>query len=224
MQYACRGIDCSYDRASFLWEIIVLARETIHVIDDNITRRASITRTILSIGYHAELYDGLAEFSSRPPVSGIIMAYDRGTGSIVPDVLDTMSRSRRHAPVAVYSCSIKIERIVEVMLAGAIDYLSWPLTSEDLRRSLSNIGRINEVALERRRREASARALVDRLSPREHSVLAALIDGASTKDMAAMFGLSLRTVEVHRASMMKKLGARSAAEAARIGLFAGVED
>lgn len=200
----------------------MLVRETVHIIDENVTRRASMTRSVLSIGYHAELYEGLSEFSSRPPASGIVMAYDKGTGTIVSDVLGTMSRSRRHAPLAVYSSEIRIERIVEVMLAGAIDYLSWPLTTQTLRKSLSNIGRISEAVLERRRREASARMLVDKLTPRENNVLAALIDGASSKDMAEMFGLSLRTVEVHRASMMKKLGARSAADAARIGLFAGV--
>lgn len=175
LQSGCRWVDCNHDRASFLfWEIVVLVRETVHIIDDNLSRRAGMTRSILGIGYHAELYDGLAEFSSRPPASGIIMPYDRGSGSIVPDVLGAMSRSRRHAPLAVYSCSIKIERIVEVMLAGAVDYLSWPLTAEDLRKSLNNIGRINEATLERRRKEASARALVDQLSPRENSVLAAL--------------------------------------------------
>lgn len=222
LQTADSWIECTHDRAHFPGEIVVLVRETVHIIDENVSRRASMTRSVLSIGYHAELYEGLEEFSSRPPSSGIIMAYDKGTGSIVPDVLGTMSNSRRHAPRAVYSSDIKIERIVEVMLAGAIDYLAWPLTSQTLRKSLGNIGRISEATLERRRKEAAARILVDQLTPRENNVLAALIDGASSKDMAAMFGLSLRTVEVHRASMMKKLGARSAADAARIGLFAGV--
>jgi two-component system response regulator FixJ len=73
-------------------------------------------------------------------------------------------------------------------------------------------------------RGADARARTAVLSPREKEVLSQLVEGKSNKGIALALDISPRTVEIHRANMMRKLNAQSIADAVRLALYAGPED
>ena len=72
-------------------------------------------------------------------------------------------------------------------------------------------------------RHALAKNAVERLTPRELQVLKGIVQGDSSKGIARCLEISPRTVEIHRANLMRKLGAGSSADAVRIGIYAGVD-
>jgi two-component system, LuxR family, response regulator FixJ len=77
--------------------------------------------------------------------------------------------------------------------------------------------------VERARKTAHAKAQIDVLSRRERQVLLCVMSGYSNKDTAKELGISSRTVEIHRGNMMGKLNAKSASDAVRLGMYAGLE-
>ena len=106
---------------------------------------------------------------------------------------------------------------------GALDYLSLPLETERFERCLARIEKEAEVFGAARRRMIEARDRIASLSVREREVLEWLAEGSSNKVIARELDISPRTVEIHRANMMHKLGARHAAEAVRLKLEAGLK-
>lgn len=193
---------------------------TVHILDGNLSRRASIARGIFSQGMHAEVYEGLRELMSRPPCSGFILAFDEEGGPAVPEIVESAGGDRNYVPVAMYSDHLDPERIVGAMLSGALDYLAWPFDAEALERSLIRMNTSGNAHVVRNYKAAEARSLVGKLTGREREVLRALLNGASNKDMAKVLGISPRTVEIHRGNMMRKLNASTTSDAVRIGLLA----
>lgn len=110
---------------------------------------------------------------------------------------------------------------VEVMKAGAVDYLNPPFSKEALRAALALVSTDARAPLEVPPDiEASAR--LARLSPRERDVLNGLVEGGGNKAIALQLGISPRTVELHRGQIMAKLNANSLAELLQLALSAGL--
>jgi FixJ family two-component response regulator len=72
--------------------------------------------------------------------------------------------------------------------------------------------------------EAEAKQLIKQLTPREREILSGVIHGLSNQQIGEALGISARTVEIHRANMIKKLGAKNSAAAVKIALDAGFND
>ncbi len=109
------------------------------------------------------------------------------------------------------------------MDSGADDYLTKPFKPEDLLASVQT--RLRRVAALRRGeagRAPEASPLLATLSPRESEILGLVGCGLATKEIATALGISPRTVDTHRASLMKKLGVRSATALARLAVQEGL--
>jgi FixJ family two-component response regulator len=111
-------------------------------------------------------------------------------------------------------------KIVSSIKAGALDYVVLPVDAERLDRCIAR----NAIEAERnatiRRRKVDAQERLERLTPREAEVLELLADGCSNKLIARELGISPRTVEIHRANMLSKIGAPNSAGALRLKLDA----
>ena len=132
------------------------------------------------------------------------------------EVQRELTRRGCRLPVIFLSGHGDIPIAVEAIRAGALDFLEKPVRDRQLFASV-------ERALdEDRRRKAAAavrgeaRDLLDSLSPREAEVADLILDGLKTADIAERLGLSPRTVEMHRARLLRRLGARTSAEAVKI--------
>jgi FixJ family two-component response regulator len=198
-------------------------KSTLHFIDSNSRHRAELARVGFSLGHHAEVYGDLSELSVHPPREGIIVARDTAEEGGVAMILERLSRLGIWLPLIAVETEPRPGRIVEAIKAGALDYLSLPLDPERFGRCLARIETEAEVFGAARRRMIEARDRISSLSGREREVLEWLSEGSSNKAIARELAISPRTVEIHRANMMTKLGARHAAEAVRLKLEAKLE-
>lgn len=198
-------------------------KASLHFIDSSSRHRAELARVGFSLGHHSEVYGDLSELSIHPPREGIIIARDTPAEGGVAMSLDRLSRLGIWLPLIAVDAQPRPGRIVEAIKAGALDYLSLPLDTERFGRCLDRISKEAEVFGATRRRMIEARDRIASLSGREREVLDWLAEGSSNKVIARELDISPRTVEIHRANMMNKLGARHAAEAVRLKLEAKLE-
>jgi len=195
----------------------------LHFIDSSTRQRAELARIGFSLGHHCEVYGELSELAIHPPRDGIIVARDTAEEGGVAVILERLSKLGIWLPLIAFEAQPRPGKIVEAIKAGALDYLSLPLDTQRFERCLARIEKeAEEFGLERRRM-IEARDRISSLSTREREVLEWLSEGSSNKVIARELDISPRTVEIHRANMMSKLGARHAAEAVRLRLEAKLE-
>lgn len=198
-------------------------KAALHFIDACSRQRAELARIGFSLGHHCEVYGDLSELAVHPPREGIIIARDTAEEGGVDMILERLSRLGIWLPVIAVDVQPRPARIVAAIKAGALDYLALPLDPERFTRCLTRIEKEAEQVSAARRRMIEARDRISTLSAREREVLDWLAEGSSNKAIARELEISPRTVEIHRANMMSKLGARHAAEAVRLRLEARLE-
>lgn len=195
---------------------------SLHYLDDDTRARAELARTAYGLGYHAELYGSIEEVADHPPRDGILLARDKpqsgGMGRLIPQLADLGI----WLPVIAVDSQPTTMRIVSAIKAGALEYLALPLDEERFAATMARIGDEAARQAAERKRMVEARDRIASLSNREREVLEWLAEGSSNKAIARELDISPRTVEIHRANMMHKLGARHAAEAVRLRIEAQI--
>jgi FixJ family two-component response regulator len=179
-----------------------------------VTRAAAI-RCLLHHG-HAEPFEGVDDLMSFRPRDGVVFIED--VGSAVEDTMRALDVKGELRPVVAFSATPEVSRIVDALDAGAIDYLAFPFSYENLR---ARLPKINERWAERRERQGRAiraKRRVQKLTPRQRQVLGLLARGETNKSIAAALSISHRTVEIHRAMLMQSLDVSHSSEAIRIAL------
>jgi two-component system response regulator FixJ len=199
----------------------------VHVVDDEEAVRRSLVMLLEAAGYAAQGYSGAvpllaacgADGQALPP--GCLVLDVRMPGMDGLTLMEELSKRGVVVPVVVVTGHADVPLAVRAMRAGAIDFLEKPYTEERLLEAVEKALTADTQASQRRVETSKAVSQVATLSPREREVLQALVDGKANKVIAHDLGISPRTVEVHRANLMDKLGARSLPELVRIGLAAG---
>lgn len=197
-------------------------KQTLHYVDENVGNRARFAQVATELKYHCELYENLEELLAYAPGNGIVIIKDSPKiGGGVVGAMEWLEKLGIWLSVIAVGDVVSPYMIVDAIKAGALDYIGLPIEAKRLQRSLARtVEEAGQVA-RFRRRKVEARQLLEKLSYREAEVLERLADGSSNKIIARELGISPRTVEVHRANMMHKLGAAHAAEAVRIKIEAG---
>jgi two-component system response regulator FixJ len=199
----------------------------VHVVDDEDAVRRSLGLLLESADYEVQLYSGAQALLAACGMDGQSLA----PGCLVLDVrmpgmdgltlMEELAKRGVVVPVVVVTGHADVPLAVRAMRAGAVDFLEKPYTEERLLEAVEKALTADTQASQRRVEIMKALQQVAILSPREREVLQALVDGKANKVIAYELGISPRTVEVHRANLMDKLGARSLPELVRIGLAAG---
>jgi two-component system response regulator FixJ len=190
----------------------------VHIVDDDDAVRDSLALLLDAAGIAVRTYDSATTF--------LALARGLGAGCVLTDVrmpdMDGLALQRRLTevgvtlPVIVMTGHGDVPIAVAALKAGAADFLEKPFDDERL------IGAVRAALAASRdtQREAAAAAqIVTRLAnltPREREVLHLMVAGNPNKTIAYDLGASPRTVEVHRARVMEKMGARSLAELVRM--------
>jgi two-component system response regulator FixJ len=194
----------------------------IHVVDLDHRVRAQIARMVADNGGHAEIYEDVEELISSRPSEGVIVANSGKAGA--QDLISRLHAADVWLPLVLFCENPAPSMIVRAVHSGVVDYLAWPFTELELiaaHQFCQSFMDRKEAALARKQR---ARFLIDQLTKREKEVLQLLIEGHSNKSMANVFGLSPRTIEDYRFSLIQKLQVSSTSGAIRIGLEADLDD
>ncbi len=197
---------------------------TCYVVDDDDAFRHSLVALLTSAGYACDSYDSATDFLELAPTlaPGVLLLDLRIRNLTGLDLIETHSALLERFAVVMISGHGDIERAVRSIKAGALDFIEKPFASDDL---LALVEAAHHV-LSRRTSEGADRrdamTKVATLSPREAEVLRLLLAGAPNKIVARTLDLSVRTVEMHRANMLAKLGARSTAEAIHLAMLGNI--
>jgi two-component system response regulator FixJ len=194
---------------------------TVHVVDDDAAVRRSLERLLDTAGFRVVSYDSSSAFlkAARVLLAGCVLLDIQMPGVDGLAVQARLNRLGVPLPVIVMTAHGDVARAVQAMKAGAVDFLEKPFDDETLLNAI-------EAALAKAGRRVGDREPVEAaqriatLSPREREVLDGLMTGRPNKVIAFDLGISVRTVEVHRARMMERLGTRKLADAVRLAVLA----
>jgi two-component system response regulator FixJ len=196
----------------------------VYVVDDDSMVRRSLFFSLGTAGFDVRSFasgnDLLDEVDGLEP--GCILLDLRMPEKDGAEVLRELGERIRRFPVVIITGHGEIEVAVRTMKMGASDFLEKPFTDAALLAVLEPIFQALPAEAEADMERAAAEARVAKLTAREREVLQGLVAGLSNKSAAAQMGISPRTVEIHRANLMKHLGASSVAEAVRLALLVGL--
>jgi two-component system response regulator FixJ len=197
-------------------------QRTVYVVDNDLETRRSLTINLASIGAEAWPFGSGGEFLEifgHLMPGCILLDLDAEDGL---DVLAALVRRETGWPILVMSALPKVEVAVRAMKLGALDFLEKPVDSAKLAAALLPAWNALEASLEQSEARRVAQERLGRLTARELDISIALFGGRSNKTVAHELGISVRTVEMHRAHIMAKLGVKSIAEAAVMATHAGL--
>ncbi len=190
------------------------------LIDSDSRRRASVCHALAGSGVHVEPFEDTAEIKQHWPRAGIILAED--DGDTIAQLVEHMTEAGNWLPVVAFAEQPGTQQVVHAIMDGAVDYLAWPASSAEIEAVLTavdtNAAKIGSLRL----REARARSRVQKLTRREREVLAGVAGGLSNRRIGEQLAISPRTVEIHRANMLNKMGASHTSEAIRIAIEAAL--
>lgn len=194
----------------------------VHVVDDDAAMRDSLAFLLDTAGLTARVYPGpMALLAALPLPAGCILTDVRMPEMTGLDLVRRLRADGVNDPVVVMTGHADVPLAIEAMRLGVADFIEKPFDDEVLIESL-------ERALQRgaaQRQRAGERAVIAErfasLSGREAEVLAGLTEGKPNKVIAFDLGISARTVEVYRAHVMTKMGARSLSDLVRMTLVMG---
>ncbi len=194
--------------------------QTVHIIDDDDALRDSIRLFLASEGFEVQTYASALEFvgalGSLP--SGCIVTDVRMPGMSGMELLARISALGRTMPVIVVTGHADVALAVTAMKEGAVDLLEKPFKSEDLTGAVRRALALGQDARASVANSEEARSRLAALSVRETEVLDRLVKGQPNKVIAYEMGISPRTVEVHRANVMKKTQTANLSELIRMFL------
>jgi two-component system, LuxR family, response regulator FixJ len=192
----------------------------VFIVDDDEAVRNSLRLLVKSVGLAAVTANSAQEFLAtyNPVDPGCLILDVRMPGMSGIELQQQLNLRGAVIPVIFITGHGDIPMAVEAMQQGAFDFLQKPFRDQDLidrvQRALEK-DRANRAELLERARIRERR---DSLTPREREVLELVASGKPNKVMAADLGLSQRTVEIHRARVMEKMGASSLAQLVRMVL------
>jgi two-component system response regulator FixJ len=201
----------------------VTAERTVHVVDDDAAVRRSLERLLDAAGLRVISYDTPFAFldAALGLSPGCVLLDIKMPGMDGLELQALLLKENIPMPIIVMTGQGDVQSAVRAMKAGALDFLEKPYSDEFLLNAIeSALAGADRASVDREAAEATQR--IAALSPREREVLDALVAGRQNKVIAFDLGISVRTVEVHRARMMERLGVRQLAEAVRLSVMAQI--
>lgn len=197
----------------------------VYVVARDVETRRLLTRHVSASGAETWPFPGGVEFLKMiEHLEPGCVLLDLDVGDVAGiDILGELGQRRPCWPVIAMSASDELQPAIEAMKLGAIDFQRLPPDRELLVRALESGWNGLEQKMEACTAQREAQEQLARLTAREIDVSLALLHGGSNKTIAHEFGISVRTVEMHRAHIMAKLGVRSLAEVALLATQAGLD-
>jgi two-component system, LuxR family, response regulator FixJ len=200
-------------------------KPVVYIVDDDDGMRRALTVLITTVGYQpiafAKPGEFLAKYDASQPACLVLDVRMPEMSGL--EVQQHLNRAGSMLPVILISGHGDIPMAVQAMKDGAFDFLQKPFRDQELLDRINGALKLDAQNRESVDRLADLKAREESLTPREREVLALVVDGKANKVIAIDLGLSERTVEIHRANVMEKMGARSVAHLVKMHLMLGGE-
>ncbi|TIT62591.1 MAG: response regulator transcription factor FixJ [Mesorhizobium sp.] len=195
--------------------------DLVHVVDDDVDVRKSLGFLLATADFAVRLHESATAFLStaKGNLEGCIVTDVRMPGIDGIEFLRQLRAGGHTIPVIVMTGHADVALAVQAMKEGAADFIEKPFDDEMLieaiRSALANRNQANATHPQ----SADIRTRLSALSERERQVLDGLVSGLPNKTIAYDLGISPRTVEIHRANVMSKMGASSLSHLVRMALI-----
>jgi two-component system CheB/CheR fusion protein len=201
---------------------IASGRAKIFVVDDDDHIREAIRAVLEDDGRMVETYSSCEAFleAFRPGHSACLLidAYLPGMSGL--ELLQRLHDDGHRLPSIMITGNSDVPMAVEAMKAGALDFIEKPIGREELIASIERALELSQDSSKLQEWRESAATHLAGLTPRQREVMERVLAGQPSKNIAADLGISQRTVENHRASIMKRTGSKSLPALARLALVA----
>ena len=199
---------------------LIPKKGTVYVVDDDEAVRDSLQWLLEGKDYRVKCFDSAESFLSRfdPREVACLIADIRMVGMSGMELQDKLIERRSPLPIVFITGHGDVPMAVESMKKGALDFIPKPFQENAL---LSMVEKMLEKARETftdHQKAASRDALLAKLTTREGQVLERIVAGRMNKQIADDLGISIKTVEAHRANIMEKLNANTVADLLKIAL------
>ena len=189
----------------------------VYVVDDDEAVRDSLRLLLKSVGLAGHAYASAAEFLGNydPEQHGCLVADIRMPGMNGLELQDELNQRGAPIPLIFITGHGDVSMAVDAMQSGALDFIEKPFRDQDL---LDRVQQGLTSDKEQRTENLKTLAIRERLAtltPRETEVMERVVQGQANKVIAMDFGVSQRTVEIHRARVMEKMAVRSVAKLVR---------
>ena len=200
---------------------------TVYVVDDDERVRNALLRLLKSAGYRAFAYPSAQAVLAEPLPSNapaVVLTDLRMPGIDGIALAEQLAASPVPPAIVFLSAHGDVPVTVRAMKDGAVDFLEKPVKDEDLFKALAQAAERSREQIGRVERLRGLREKYGKLTPRERQVFALIVSGLINKEAAWELGISEKTIKVHRARVVAKMGARSLPDlvrmAARLGVMA----
>ena len=192
----------------------------IYVVDDDDGMRRALDALLSTVGYKTAVFsrpiDFLANF--KPDSPGCLVLDIRMPDMSGLEVQQQLNRRGSMLPVIFITGHGDVPMAVQAMKEGAFEFIQKPFRDQDLLDRINHALKLDAENRSTVARRADIQHRIESLTPRERQVMDLVVDGAANKVIAIDLTLSERTVEIHRAKVMEKMGARSVAHLVKLNL------
>ena len=190
------------------------SEQIIHVVDDDEALRDSMTWMLEGNNYKVATYESAEAFLRviSPAMAGCVVLDVRMPGMNGLELFEELGRRRCTLPVVFITGHGDVPMAVSALKKGAVDFIEKPFSEADMLRLIEQCLTLERDNRDKRLQEADTVRRLDHLTQREREVLELIIIGKLNKQIADVLGISIKTVEVHRARVMEKMGVNSLAE------------
>jgi len=200
----------------------------VHVVDDDASFRTAIERRLKKAGYAVATYPTAQHLLERLPDEGelgCILLDVRIPDLSGPDLQDRLSKLGSTLPIVFLSGHADVATTVRAIKAGAEDFLTKPVSSEQLLRTIEQAMAHHYASRGRKQKLDALRDLLGTLTPRERQVFERVVLGKINKQIAHELGTTERTIKAHRQQVMEKMKVQTLVElvsiAERLGIVVG---
>jgi len=198
---------------------------TVYLVDDDTSVLRGLGRLLAAAGMKVAAFDSPREFlrAFDPAAPGCLVLDVAMPELSGPDLQQALAARRSELPIVFLTGHGDIPTSVQAMKRGAADFLTKPVDGEMLLEAIHNALEKDRALREARDELARIERRLAALTPREREVLERVVDGRLNKQIAAELGTVEKTIKVHRASVMRKMGVRTLADLVRLAGRAGVK-
>ncbi len=193
---------------------------TVFIVDDDEAVRDSLRWLLEANGYRVRAYDSAEAFLAAydPAVVGVLIVDVRMPGMSGLELQEHLLARQIPLPTVFITGHGDVPMAVSTIKKGAVDFLEKPFNDTDLRQIVANMfDRAHQQAAEAANRR-DRDAMLARLTSREQQVLERIVAGRLNKQIADDLGISIKTVEAHRANIMEKLQVATVADLMKVAL------